>query len=111
MTSSLFPLLRPLLHAFDAEDAHQMTINALALLPNGQPPADDPRLHHQRRTIRPCRLGIVVRRGRALRQRDAALAMELLEDHISSARSRVMNAPLEQVRSEWTTPDTSRRNV
>lgn len=47
----------------------------------------------------------------ALRQRDAALAMELLEDHISSARSRVMNAPLEQVRSEWTTPDTSRRNV
>lgn len=47
----------------------------------------------------------------ALRQRNAALAMELLEDHISSARSRVMNAPLEQVRSEWTTPDTSRRNV
>ena len=47
----------------------------------------------------------------ALRQRDAAQAMELLEDHINSARNRVMNAPLEQVRSEWTTPDLSRRNV
>lgn len=47
----------------------------------------------------------------ALRQRNAALAVELLEDHISSARSRVMNAPLEQVRSEWNTPHTPRRNV
>jgi DNA-binding GntR family transcriptional regulator len=47
----------------------------------------------------------------ALRQRNAALAVELLEDHISSARSRVMNAPLEQVRSEWTTPHTPRRSV
>lgn len=47
----------------------------------------------------------------ALRQRNAALAVELLEDHISSARSRVMNAPLEQVRSEWNTPHTTRRNV
>lgn len=47
MISSLFPLLRPLLHAFDAEDAHQMTINALALLPNRQPPADDLRLHQR----------------------------------------------------------------
>ena len=47
MISSLFLLLRPLLHAFDAEDAHQMTINALALLPNRQPPADDPRLHQR----------------------------------------------------------------
>ena len=37
----------------------------------------------------------------ALRQRDAARAVELLEDHINSARSRVMNAPLEQVRGEW----------
>jgi DNA-binding GntR family transcriptional regulator len=37
----------------------------------------------------------------ALRQRDAARAAELLDDHISSARSRVMNAPLEQVRGEW----------
>jgi DNA-binding GntR family transcriptional regulator len=40
----------------------------------------------------------------ALRQRDAARAVELLEEHINSARSRVMNAPLEQVRSEWTPP-------
>ena len=47
----------------------------------------------------------------ALRQRNAALAVELLEDHISSARSRVMNAPLEQVRSEWNTPHTTRRNA
>lgn len=46
----------------------------------------------------------------ALRQRDAALAMELLEAHISSARNRVMNAPLEQVRSEWTlSPQPARR--
>ncbi|APW43277.1 GntR family transcriptional regulator [Rhodoferax saidenbachensis] len=44
----------------------------------------------------------------ALRQRNAALAMELLEDHITSARNRVMNAPLEQVRSEWP-PNTPRR--
>ncbi|HCX82310.1 MAG: GntR family transcriptional regulator [Curvibacter sp. RIFCSPHIGHO2_12_FULL_63_18] len=47
----------------------------------------------------------------ALRQRNAALAVELLEDHISSARSRVMNAPLDQVRSEWNTPHPPRRNV
>ncbi len=37
----------------------------------------------------------------ALRKRDAAKAVDLLDDHISSARSRVMNAPLEQVRGEW----------
>lgn len=37
----------------------------------------------------------------ALRTRDAARAAELLDEHINSARSRVMNAPLEQVRSEW----------
>jgi len=47
----------------------------------------------------------------ALRQRNPALAVALLEDHISSARNRVMNAPLEQVRSEWNTPNTPRRNV
>lgn len=47
MMSSLFPLLRPLLHAFDAEDAHQLTINGLALLPKRQPPTDDPRLRQQ----------------------------------------------------------------
>jgi DNA-binding GntR family transcriptional regulator len=38
----------------------------------------------------------------ALRSRNAPLAVELLEAHIHSARSRVMDAPLEQVRSEWT---------
>jgi DNA-binding GntR family transcriptional regulator len=38
----------------------------------------------------------------ALRRRDAKQAVELLDEHINSARSRVMNAPLEQVRSEWT---------
>jgi DNA-binding GntR family transcriptional regulator len=37
----------------------------------------------------------------ALRQRDAPQAVALLDQHINSARSRVMNAPLEQVRSEW----------
>ena len=37
----------------------------------------------------------------ALRQRNAALAVQLLHAHIHSARSRVMDAPLEQVRSEW----------
>ena len=37
----------------------------------------------------------------ALRQRDAARSAELLDEHINSARSRVMNAPLEQVRDEW----------
>jgi DNA-binding GntR family transcriptional regulator len=36
----------------------------------------------------------------ALRQRDAALATELLEAHIRSARDRVMNAPLELVNAD-----------
>lgn len=47
----------------------------------------------------------------ALRQRDAHKAAELLEQHINSARNRVMHAPLEQVRAEWTqnTPSTQRR--
>jgi DNA-binding GntR family transcriptional regulator len=36
----------------------------------------------------------------ALRQRDAAQASRLLEEHINSARNRVMSAPLEQVRAE-----------
>jgi DNA-binding GntR family transcriptional regulator len=40
----------------------------------------------------------------ALRQRNATLAVELLDAHINSARNRVMTAPLEQVRSEWTPP-------
>lgn len=37
----------------------------------------------------------------ALRKRDAAAAVALLDEHINSARSRVMSAPLEQVREEW----------
>ena len=37
----------------------------------------------------------------ALRQRDAVAAVALLDKHINSARSRVMSAPLEQVRDEW----------
>jgi DNA-binding GntR family transcriptional regulator len=37
----------------------------------------------------------------ALRQRDATQACHLLEEHIHSARNRVMTAPLEQVRNEW----------
>jgi dihydroorotate dehydrogenase len=44
MISSLFPLLRPVLHALDAEDAHQMTVKALSLLPYRQPPREDQRL-------------------------------------------------------------------
>ena len=37
----------------------------------------------------------------ALRKRDPAQAVALLEEHINSARTRVFNAPLEEVRSEW----------
>lgn len=37
----------------------------------------------------------------ALRQRDASQAVELLDQHINSARNRVMNEPLAQVRAEW----------
>src|SRR5829696_3479735 len=44
MIPGLFPLARPLLHALDAETAHQLTIKALALAPHGAAPADDPRL-------------------------------------------------------------------
>ena len=33
---------------------------------------DDPRLHHQRRPVRPRRLGVIIRRGRRRRNRDAA---------------------------------------
>jgi DNA-binding GntR family transcriptional regulator len=40
----------------------------------------------------------------ALRQRDAAQACHLLEEHIHSDRDRVMTAPLTQVRKEWLTP-------
>jgi DNA-binding GntR family transcriptional regulator len=38
----------------------------------------------------------------ALQARDAARATELLGVHIVSARDRVLTAPLEQVRAEWT---------
>ncbi|WP_018260391.1 quinone-dependent dihydroorotate dehydrogenase [Methylobacterium sp. WSM2598] len=44
MLASLFPLARPVLHALDAETAHRLTLRALALLPPGPPPADDPAL-------------------------------------------------------------------
>lgn len=37
----------------------------------------------------------------ALLRRDASEAARLLDEHINSARNRVMTAPLEQVRSEW----------
>jgi dihydroorotate dehydrogenase len=43
--SAVFPLVRPLLHALDAETAHSLTLGALARLPLRPPPADDPRLH------------------------------------------------------------------
>lgn len=48
----------------------------------------------------------------ALLRRDALEATRLLEEHINSARNRVMTAPLEQVRSEWEPsppPSTSRK--
>ena len=44
MIAGLFSLARPLLHALDAETAHQLTIRGLALMPAGAPPRDDPRL-------------------------------------------------------------------
>ena len=37
----------------------------------------------------------------ALRARDATAAAKLLQEHIDSARHRVMHAPLEQIRNEW----------
>jgi dihydroorotate dehydrogenase len=39
---ALYPLLRPLAFALDAERAHRLTINALKLLPGGEPPKSDP---------------------------------------------------------------------
>ena len=49
----------------------------------------------------------------ALRQRDAHEAAALLDAHINSARNRVLNTPLEQVRGEWTpnTPPTTHRRT
>ena len=41
---ALYPLLRPLAFALDAERAHRLTIAALKLLPPGLPPAPDPML-------------------------------------------------------------------
>jgi dihydroorotate dehydrogenase len=38
---ALYPLLRPLAFAFDAERAHRLTIKALKLKPAGRPPAPD----------------------------------------------------------------------
>src|SRR6476661_8424825 len=39
---ALYPLLRPLAFALDAERAHRATIAALKLMPAGRPPAPDP---------------------------------------------------------------------
>jgi DNA-binding GntR family transcriptional regulator len=49
----------------------------------------------------------------ALQQRDVTKAVQLLGDHINSARSRVLSAPLEQVRAEWTesAPPTPKRGT
>jgi dihydroorotate dehydrogenase len=41
---ALFPLAKPLLHALDAETAHQLTIRALAAMPTLLRPTDDSRL-------------------------------------------------------------------
>src|SRR4051794_16234173 len=40
----LYPLLRPLIFALDAERAHRLTVAALKLLPAGAPPVPDPAL-------------------------------------------------------------------
>jgi dihydroorotate dehydrogenase len=44
MIEVLFPLVRPLLHGLDAEQAHNLTLQTLAALPARRPAADDPRL-------------------------------------------------------------------
>jgi dihydroorotate dehydrogenase len=41
---ALYPLLRPLAFALDAERAHRLTVRALKLLPPGLPPETDPLL-------------------------------------------------------------------
>ena len=41
---SLYPLVRPLAFALDAERAHRLTIRALKLIPPGEPALADPRL-------------------------------------------------------------------
>ncbi|MGO4573750.1 quinone-dependent dihydroorotate dehydrogenase [Microvirga sp. 2TAF3] len=44
MITALFPLAKKVLHALDAESAHQLTIRSLSLLPVRPVPQDDPRL-------------------------------------------------------------------
>ncbi|MGA9583141.1 MAG: quinone-dependent dihydroorotate dehydrogenase [Allosphingosinicella sp.] len=41
---ALYPLLRPLVFALDAERAHRLTIRALGAVPAGEPAEEDPRL-------------------------------------------------------------------
>ena len=41
---ALYPLVRPLVFALDAERAHRLTIRALRAVPPGLPPAEDPKL-------------------------------------------------------------------
>jgi dihydroorotate dehydrogenase len=41
---ALYPLVRPLAFALDAERAHRLTIRALKLVPAGEPPREDSRL-------------------------------------------------------------------
>jgi dihydroorotate dehydrogenase len=41
---ALYPLVRPLAFALDAERAHRLTIRALRALPPGEPAGEDPRL-------------------------------------------------------------------
>jgi dihydroorotate dehydrogenase len=41
---SLYPLLRPLVFALDAERAHRLTLRALRAVPAGEPAREDPRL-------------------------------------------------------------------
>lgn len=44
MIEALFPLAKPILHGFDAETAHDLTLRALALMPPRTAPASDPLL-------------------------------------------------------------------
>ena len=44
LASSLFPLIRPVLHRMDAETAHGLTLRGLSLMPRGGMPQADPRL-------------------------------------------------------------------
>lgn len=44
LAGALFPLARPLLHSFDAETAHDVTLKALKAIPSGMPPKCDPAL-------------------------------------------------------------------